>query len=100
MKRRHKYGAKPTVHDGIRFASKREASRYLELKLLQQAGRISNLRRQVRYRLVIETTYVADFVYDEKGEEIVEDVKGHRTREYLQKKRQMAKQHNIEIRET
>jgi hypothetical protein len=100
MKRKHKYGAQPTVYDGIRFASKREAKRYLELKLMEKAGRISNLRRQVRYPLVIETTYVADFVYDEKGEEIVEDVKGHRTREYLQKRRHMKKQHNIDIRET
>ncbi len=100
MKRKHKYGAQPTVHDGIRFASKREAKRYLELKLMEKAGRISNLRLQVRYPLVIETTYVADFVYDEKGEEIVEDVKGHRTREYLQKRRHMKKQHNIDIRET
>jgi hypothetical protein len=100
MKRKHKYSAKPTIHDGIRFDSKREAHRYAELKLLEKAGRISNLRRQVRDALVIQTTYVADFVYDEGGEEIVEDVKGHRTREYLQKRREMRKQHNIDIRET
>ena len=100
MKKRHKFGAKPTIHDGIRFDSKREAHRYAELVLLERAGRISNLRRQVRYKLVIETTYVADFVYDENGKEIVEDVKGHRTREYLQKRREMKKQHGIDIRET
>ena len=100
MKRKHKYGAKRTFHDGIWFDSKREAMRYAELKLLQQAGKITNLKRQVRYRLVIETTYVADFVYIENDQLVVEDAKGHRTRDYLQKRREMKKQHNIEIRET
>lgn len=100
MKRKHKYGAKRTFHDGIWFDSKHEAMRYAELKLLQQAGRISNLKRQVKYRLVIETTYVADFVYIDNDQLVVEDAKGHRTREYLQKRREMKKQHNIEIRET
>jgi hypothetical protein len=43
---------------------------------------------------------VADFVYDENGAEVVEDVKGFKTAVYKRKKRLMAKQHKIEIRET
>jgi len=96
----HKYGAKPTTVDGKRFASKREARRYAELKLLEQAGKIAALRCQVRYRLVQVVHYVADFVYTENGQEIVEDVKGFKTREYKAKKKMMAAQHDIEIRET
>jgi hypothetical protein len=91
-KKSHKYGAKPTSVDGRRFASKREARRYSELKLAEQAGK-------VRYRLVQVVHYVADFVYCENGNEVVEDVKGYRTREYKAKKKQMADQLGIEIRE-
>ena len=99
---KHKFHARPVVVDGTRFASKREAKRYGELKLLQQGKAISGLRMQVRYKIVIETVYVADFVYFDEGKqcEIVEDVKGYRTREYKRKKRLMAKQHGIEILET
>jgi hypothetical protein len=103
-KKDHKYSAKATVVDGIRFASKKEARRYGELKLLQQGGKIRDLRMQVRYKLVQPVVYVADFVYREVGASeadatIVEDVKGYRTREYKAKKRLMAQQHNVEIRE-
>lgn len=97
----HKYGAKQTVVDGIKFPSKREAKRYGELKLLEQAGKISALTRQVRYRLVQVVHYVADFVYiDESGVAVVEDVKGYKTPEYKAKKKLMESQHHIVIRET
>jgi hypothetical protein len=100
-RRKHKFGAKPTVVDGIKFPSKREAKRYGELKLLEQGGKISALRRQVRYRLVQVVHYVADFVYiDESGVEVVEDVKGYKTPEYKAKKKLMESQHEIVIRET
>lgn len=100
--RKHKFNARPVVVDGTRFASKREAKRYGELKLLQQVKAISGLRMQVRYQIVIETVYVADFVYFDEAKlcEIVEDVKGYRTREYKRKKRLMGKQHGIQILET
>jgi hypothetical protein len=96
----HKYGAKPTTVDGKRFASKREARRYGELKLLQQAGKIDALQCQVRFKLVQVVHYVADFVYIENGKQIVEDVKGFKTREYKAKKKLMAEQHDIVIKET
>jgi hypothetical protein len=49
--RRHKYGAKATVLDGIRFASMREANRYAELKQLERAGQIWDLTLQPRFEL-------------------------------------------------
>lgn len=101
-KRSAKYRARRVTVDGTNFASKREAKRYGELKLLEKAGKITNLRLQVRYKIVIQSVYVADFVYDdaERDEQIVEDVKGYRTREYLRKKKLMKAQHGIEILES
>lgn len=101
MTRRPKYGAVSTVVDGIRFASKREAKRFAELKLLEKAGEIVNLKRQVRYKLQMETVYVADFTYAWKhgGGEVVEDVKGYRTRIYQRKARLMREQHGIHVKE-
>ena len=47
-----KYGSRKTIVDGISFDSKKEASRYRELLLLERAGKIGNLRRQVKYVLI------------------------------------------------
>jgi hypothetical protein len=101
MKRKHKFGAKRTVVDGISFASKLEANRYSQLRLLERAGVIRELRLQVPYKLVLPTKYVADFVYVDNtdGVEIVEDAKGFRTPEYRRKKKAMREQHGVEIRE-
>ena len=60
---KHKYNARRTVVDGISFASAKEARRYGELKLMERAGQISELKLQVRYKLVQTVTYVADFEY-------------------------------------
>jgi len=98
--KRSKYNATPTIVDGRRFPSKREANRYCELKLLERAGKISDLELQVPFFLVIKEKYIADFVYHEKGERIVEDCKGFRTSVYRRKRNAMRKQHNIIIRET
>lgn len=96
--RRHKYNAKKTTVDGITFDSKREASRYIELKLLQQAGIISNLKLQPRYQLqpkfkdrdgntIRAIYYQADFEYYEDGQLIVEDTKGFETKDFKLKKK-------------
>jgi hypothetical protein len=100
--KKHKYKAKPTVVNGIRFGSAKEARRYTELALLANQKQISGLELQVRYKIVIESVYVADFRYrDHKtGNIVVEDVKGFKTREYKRKKRLMREQHGIEILET
>ena len=100
-----KYKSKPTVIDGIRFASRKEAQRYTELRLLERAGQISGLRLQVPYELIPKhgreraIKYIADFVYNEDGQTIVEDVKGYRTDVYKLKRRLMYERYGIEIRE-
>lgn len=105
-----KYKSEPITIDGIRFDSKKEARRWEQLQLLQRAGEISGLERQVKIGLEghcspIRTPtgrlahYVADFSYIEKGVRIFEDSKGFRTPEYLLKRAILAAQ-GIEIRET
>lgn len=100
-----KYHAKKTVVDGIIFQSRKEAKRYQELKLMQRAGLISDLRRQVKYELIPKqqgeraVSYIADFVYTEDGKTVVEDVKGVRTPVYKIKKKLMLWRHGIRIRE-
>lgn len=85
----NKYRNKKVVTLHGTFDSKREYRRYQELLLLQRAGKISELRRQVKYELLpsqrvggkcVERPlyYIADFVYTQDGETIVEDVKGYR----------------------
>jgi hypothetical protein len=107
-----KYSSRKTVVDNINFSSKREANRYVELKLLQKAGLISNLSLQPefmlqpgfekngkRYRPI---RYIADFRYfDERGNDIVEDTKGVRTKVYrLKKKLFEYRYRNLTIRES
>ncbi|WP_259274465.1 DUF1064 domain-containing protein [[Clostridium] innocuum] len=105
--KKSKYGAVKTEVDGIMFDSKREASRYQELRLLEQAGEIANLRLQVPYILFPKNEhgralkYITDFVYnDDTGALVVEDAKGHSTDVYKIKRRLMAELKGIEIKET
>jgi len=102
--KRSKFSNRKTVVDGITFDSQKEAFRYSHLKLLENAKLIHNLRLQVPYELNPGGThslkYVADFVYEENGETVVEDAKGFRTREYRKKKKLMLKVHGITIKET
>ncbi len=84
-----KYRNKKIVIDNIKFDSNLEATRYKELKLLQRAKQISNLRLQVPFVLQESfkkngktyqaIKYIADFVYEENGQTIVEDTKGMKT---------------------
>ena len=85
--------ASRTTIDGIVFDSKSEMNRWFELKMLEKAGKVRNLERQVRYELVLPdgdpiltktgrvAIYTPDFVYQENiGDEwvdIVEDHKGY-----------------------
>lgn len=111
-KSKNKYHAQKIVVDGITFDSKREAQRYHELKLMQAGGLIEDLQVHVPFYLklnnILLSTYEADFVYNAKEltidgvwrwADVVEDVKGVRTREYQIKKRLMKALHGIEIRE-
>lgn len=105
--RKNKFGVsakEDRTVDGIVFHSKKEATRYSELKLLHEFGKITNLELQPRWNIVIGDqkicTYVADFSYEERGEFVVEDAKGVKTPVYLLKKKLMKAVHNIDIRET
>ena len=102
--RRSKYFAVPTVVNGIRFASKKEARRFQQLAVLEQVGEISGLNVQPRYALFAgETpiaTYVGDFEYWERGRLVTEDVKGMKTPAYRIKARLFAANYGREIRET
>ena len=105
--RMNKYGAKKvTAPDGQKFDSMKEYNRYCVLKLLQRAGKISDLKRQVKFELIpkqegeLTCNYVADFTYYQNGEYIVEDVKGCKTDVYKIKKKLMLWVHGIRITET
>ena len=106
----NKYGNRKVIHDGIEFDSVKEAHRYCELKLMQRAGVISDLQLQVPFELIPTqridgklaekaVNYVADFVYQQNGAQVVEDTKGVRTKEYIVKRKMMLWVHGIRIRE-
>ena len=85
-----KYHNKKVMYDGQVFDSRREFVRWCELVLLEKAGQVTDLKRQVKFELipsqkidgkVVERacSYIADFVYkDDKGKLHVEDVKGYK----------------------
>ena len=107
-----KYNNKKVTVNGQVFDSKKEANRYKELLLLEKAGAIKDLRMQVKFTLIPsqrdeatgkvverECSYKADFVYDEDGKTVVEDVKGFRTKEYIIKRKLLLYQYGIRIKE-
>lgn len=107
----NKYHNIKTYLNGEKFDSRKEASRWKELCLMQRAGLITNLNRQVNYILIpsqyidgkcVErsVSYVADFVYKQNGELIVEDTKGKKTPEYVIKRKLMLQVYGIRIKET
>jgi len=105
-----KYHNRKTEVDGITFDSKHEALRWVELKYMQRAGMISDLKRQVRFQLVPPirkdgkvvqraVDYVADFTYQQNGNLVVEDAKGMKTDVYKIKKKLMLWLKNVEVKE-
>lgn len=126
MYRRNKYHNRKVERDGQVFDSVKEYRRWCDLQLLQKAGKVKNIMRQVPYVLlpaqrepdiigprggkkkgkVIENkvVYYADFVYDEKQSDgtwlpVTEDTKGMRTKEYVIKRKLMLYTYGIRIRE-
>lgn len=120
------HNIKTKTFSGQVYDSRKEARRSMELKLLQRAGEIKDLREQVKYVLIPaqyktieryskdgkrlkdglklierECSYVADFVYTDvkTGKVIVEDTKGVRTKEYIIKRKLMLYVHGIRIKE-
>lgn len=113
-----KYNNTKVTVDGMRFDSKKEARRYQELKLMEKAGEIMDLRTQVKFVLIPsqringkvverEVDYIADFTYFDVngGEFVVEDVKGYRNSStagyglFVIKRKLMLYKHGIRIRE-
>lgn len=95
-----KYNNKKVVIDGHTFDSTKEGNRYLELKLMERAGVISELELQPKFEIIPKfesegvkyraTHYIADFKYKDNGQEIVEDVKSYITKRhpvYIMKKK-------------
>ena len=107
------------------FDSQKELRRWKELVLLERAGRIQDLQRQVKFVLIPtqyerferysektgkklkdgirtleqECSYIADFTYMENGQFVVEDTKGFRTADYILKRKMMLHFHGIKIKE-
>lgn len=123
-----KYGNKKYTLDGITFDSKKEAARWAELRILEKAGKIEDLRRQVKFVLIPaqyedstevyqrgankgkpkkgkliehEAAYIADFAYRDKETDrtVVEDTKGFKTKDYILKRKLLLERYKIRIRE-
>lgn len=119
---RNKYGSRKVVQYGEKFDSVKEHNRWTVLKLLERAGKVQDLQRQVKYVLIPaqyepdttgpkggvkrgkllerEVSYIADFVYTQDGKQVVEDTKGFRTADYIIKRKLMLHVHGIRIKET
>ena len=118
-----KYHSKKVTFDGETFDSLHEHKRFCELRLLQRAGKITDLQRQVKFVLIPtqrepdkigvrggvkkgnvieqECAYLADFTYyTDAGDYVVEDTKGCRTQDYIIKRKLMLYIHGIRIQET
>lgn len=101
----NKYRNRQIEYNGEKYDSVKEYRRHDELKLLERAGKITGLQRQVKFVLIpkqceestevfkrgknkglpkpgktleTEIAYYADFVYQQDGKQIVEDVKGYK----------------------
>ena len=117
----NKYHNRKTIRNGIQYDSVKESRRHAELLLLERAGEISELSRQVKYILIPaqyepdiigpkggtkrgklierEVAYIADFTYMQDGKLVVEDTKGVRTKDYIIKRKLMLFVHKIRIKE-
>lgn len=116
--KRSKFGNQKVVIGGESYDSKREAAYHQELKIRELAGEVKEIRRQVPFQLCTVVTdlglrasvplqifpvatYFADYVFLEHGDLVVADCKGMKknTTDFQTKKRWMAKQYGITIRE-
>lgn len=126
---RSKFNARKVRRDGMEFDSQKEYRRFCELSLLERAGKISSLERQVKFELIPKQTeryeriskktgkrlsdgirtlelpanYIADFVYIRDGKRIVEDVKGYKKGAayelFVMKRKLMLLMHGIKVQE-
>lgn len=122
-KSQNKYHNKKVTYNGMEFDSGKERDRYFELEVMQRAGQIQNLRRQVSFELIPyqkvqvpspgggmrwvtekAVKYIADFAYEYRatGCTVVEDVKSPITRkqpEYIIKRKLLLERYRIAIKE-
>lgn len=109
---KRKYNNQPTERRGIKFDSRKEANRFEDLMLLQEAGEIAELKLQPQFTLqesyvttegerIRAIRYVADFSYWQRGEPVVEDVKSKATAtaQYKMKKKLMQERFGISVKE-
>lgn len=102
-----KFGNTKTEIDGIFFDSKKEARRYQELKLMERAGEIDDLKVKERFELIPKQDheraayYTADFSYRMGGQKVVEDVKceATKTQVYVLRRKLMYQRYGIRIQE-
>lgn len=129
-----KYRSRKVTRDGMTFDSQKEYKRFCELRLLERAGKITDLQRQVPFELIPaqyktvytgevykrtihalgiaegmpktkevcleqSCSYIADFVYQQDGKQVVEDTKGVKTADYIIKRKLMLWVHGIKIKE-
>ena len=108
LQRRQKYGATRVTLDGLTFDSKREASRYLQLKLRARAGEIAQLEVHPRYYLIVNDHAIGrvtlDFRYVDlkTGHQVVEDAKSpatHKARDWVLRKKLLKALHGVEVQE-
>lgn len=108
VSRANKLGAERCQFGDEKFDSRAEMRRYGQLLMLLKAKEITGLSRQISFGLAPSAivagkkkrplTYRADFVYiDNKGNMIIEDVKGHITAVYVIKRHLMKTVHGIDI---
>lgn len=110
----NKYRNTKIIIDGIEFDSKKEGLRYKELRLLERAGLITDLKMQTSFELqpsfkkngktIRAITYKSDFDYKTKdGRHVLEDVKSPATAKdktyILKKKMLLYKYDDIEFKE-
>jgi hypothetical protein len=97
---RHKFNAKRTEHNGINYASRKEAMYAAELDIRVKSGEVIFYLTQVPLRLPGGVKYVCDFLeFRSDGTAVFVDVKGHRTKEYIMKKKIIESIYPIEIME-
>lgn len=122
---KNKYHSRKVTRDGMEFDSVKEYRRFCELSLLEKAGAITDLKRQVEFLLIPaqyeeyerysektgkrlkngrrcveqQCIYIADFVYNMDGQKVVEDTKGFKTKDYIIKRKLMLWLKGIKIKE-
>jgi hypothetical protein len=100
----NKFNAERVVTEDGTFDSKKEHRRWCELKLLQMAGEIRNLKHHQVFKFehngVLIGSYEADFTYFQGNEFVCEDAKGYETDVFRLKRKMLKAFYGIEVKIT